>query len=801
MKLSAKWLVPLVIVLLILLAVPLLLCRVNRYQDTGSLNLPGLQKPVTVMRDEKGMAYIKAENMPDALMAMGFVTAQDRLFQMELTKLFSEGRIGELVGVKAEILDARMRALGFHRQAAKQAQMLNQDTRNHFQKYLDGVNAFIQDHQDSHPLEFKLAGIKPTNWEIADSLAVYFYMSWNSSANMQTEIITQMLVDKLGPEKAAEIFPLNINPDDNPAGQPGRPGSEAGLARIGLTADPEIMAFLDNGPLRVGSNNWAAAPKMSPRGKPIVANDPHLDARILPGPWYPCGLILPDIHIVGVSVPGIPGIVAGRNDFVAFGVTNAYGDSQDLYVETVDPANPDNYLEGDQSYPFEVITETLRFKDKQAPQGYSEKQIETRLTHRGPVISELMPELVTDKVISLRWAPYETMGPALGLDQVMLARSADDIFKSLEDVNTILLNVVFADVSGNIGWTATGKLPIRSQGQGTVPYVVRDGQDNWTGWIPTPDRPGNKNPDRGWLGTCNHMTVSADYPYYYSSHLSPSYRYRRLTELMDQPGPKTTDDHWRFQRDNLNLMARTIAPIMTEIMLKHDDTREMGDILKAWNFQDDPQAAAPTIFQDIYRNFAMQVLEDELGRELAMTLLDDWYFWQERMQLMVTEQDSPWFDDLRTPNARETMADLFHRAALETKARLGSMMGPDPKQWLWGRLHTQTFVSPIRREGFGKSLLGGGPYPARGSGETLCRAIYDYKDPFQVTVSASLRMVADLADRDKVLAVLPGGVTARVFNRHTTDQLPAFMNGDQVYWWFSDQAINEHCQNTLTLAP
>ena len=801
MKLSAKWLVPLVIVLIILISVPLLLRHLNRFQDTGTLNLPGLQKQVLVTRDEKGMAYIRAENMPDALMALGFVTAQDRLFQMELTRLFSEGRIGELVGAKAEKLDARMRTLGFYRQAEKQAQIFNAETRDYVQKYLDGVNAYIRDHQDSYPLEFKLAGIKPTNWEIADSLAIYFYMSWNSSANIQTEIITQMLVDKLGPEKASEIFPLNINPDAGNSDPSPRPRTEAGLARIDIAADSEIMAFLDDGPLRIGSNNWATAPKMSPRGKPIVANDPHLDARILPGPWYPCGLILPDLRIVGVGVPGIPGIVVGRNENVAFGVTNAYGDSQDLYVETVDPANPDNYLEGEQSYPFDVITETLRFKDKDAPQGYSEKEIKIRLTHRGPVISGLMPELVTDKVISLRWAPYETMGPSLGLDRVMTARSTDDIFKALQDLNTLLLNVVFADVDGNIGWTATGQLPIRSQGDGTVPYVVRDGRDNWVGWVPLADRPKKSNPDRGWLGTCNHMTVDADYPYYYSSHMSPSYRYRRLTELMESPGRKTTDDHWRFQRDDLNVMARTIAPIMTEIMLKRDDTKEMGEILKDWNFQDDPQAAAPTIFQDVYRNFARQVVEDELGPDLAMTLLRDWYFWQERLQLFVTEGDSVWFDDVRTENIRETMADLFHRAALETKSELGSTLGPDPKQWLWGRLHTQTFVSPIRREGFGTGLVGGGTYQARGSGETLCRGIYDYQDPFQVTVSASLRMVADLADRDKVLAVLPGGVTARVFNRHTTDQLPAFMNGDKMFWWFSDQAINEHGQSTLALVP
>ena len=203
---------------------------------------------------------------------------------------------------------------------------------------------------------------------------------------------------------------------------------------------------------------------------------------------------------VGVGIPGIPSMIVGRNEHIAVGVTNAYGDAQDLYVETIDPKNPDRYLEGEQSLPFEVITEKLSIKDKNAPGGKREKEIKIRLTRRGPVVSGVLSGLKTDKVITLRWAPFETMGPFIGADRIMTAKSAEEVRKALSRFDIMMLNFVFADKDGNIGWIASGKLPIRSQGDGTVPYVVKDGKDNWVGWIPFEKNPQLHNPPKGMAG-------------------------------------------------------------------------------------------------------------------------------------------------------------------------------------------------------------------------------------------------------------------------------------------------------------
>jgi penicillin amidase len=789
-------------ILLIIMSLTFTCCTfLNNYQREGTLHLDGLKEPVTVMRDEKGMAYIYAQNLHDVLMAQGFVTAQDRLFQMELTRLFATGRISELVGEKGKAIDTRMRTIGFYRNGKRHAGLLDETTRSFFQHYLDGLNAYITTRTDTHHLEFRLAGIKPTPWTIADSLSIAYFMGWDSAGNLTTEVIAHMLAEKVGLERTKEILPLNINPDEFAQHGTASRVRIRDVAHIHIAQDKRLMSYLKKGGLCMGSNNWAVGPQFSKSNKSIVANDPHLDPRTLPGPWYPCGLITPDFRAVGVMIPGIPGMIVGRTDHIAIGVTNAYGDAQDLYVETVDPRDPDRYLEGRNSLPFELIEETLTIKDKDAPEGYRRESITIRSTKRGPVLSGVLPGLITDKVITMRWSAFDTTGPSLGIDKLLTAKSIHDVRDALSYVNCIMLNFVFADTEGNIGWQTSSKLPIRSRGDGTIPYVVEDGSDNWAGWIPYDEMPQLYNPSRGWVGTCNHKTVGSDYPYYYSSCLGSSYRYERLKNILDGAGKKSADEHWQFQRDTMNLMARRIAPVMVKALMAHEDTKEMGRILSEWDYRDDPDKIAPTIFQAIYRRFALLVFQDELGEDLARSMLDKWDFWQERLQRMVLEGTSSWFDNITTEEAEETADVLFHRAALDAAGELSTSLGDDPGKWLWGKAHRLEFVSPIRREGFGKGLVGGGSHPAPGSGETLCRGIYEFDDPYNVTISASLRMVADLGDDDKVLAVLPGGVCGRVFNTHTKDQIKAFLSGEKAYWWFSDKAIKGHTATTLMLTP
>jgi penicillin amidase len=402
--------------------------------------------------------------------------------------------------------------------------------------------------------------------------------------------------------------------------------------------------------------------------------------------------------------------------------------------------------------------------------------------------------------MTVRWSPFETMTPSLGMDRILTAKSVSDMRAVVGELTPIMLNFVFADADGRFGWQTSGRLPIRSRGDGTVPFAVTDEKDNWTGWIPAVEMPGSADPARGWVGTCNHLTVRSDYPYYYTSHASPSYRYRRLSEMLDRPGKKTVDDHWALQRDDTNVMARGIAPVMAKALLGRPDTEALGKLLEGWDFRERADQAAPLVFHRVYDRFALEVFRDELGEETARAMLGNWYFWEERLQGLVLNGESPWFDDQATP-AREGRDDLFRRAAAGVLAEAKAAGDGDPAKWRWGDHHRITFVSPLRREGTGSAFLGGGAHPMDGSPETLYRAIYDPNRPYAVNVSASLRMVADLGDRDKVLAVLAGGVSGRQLTRHFRDQVEPFMNGEKRYWWFSDREIANHAKTEQTLAP
>ncbi len=803
MAISRKWLW----ILLALLAVAAVLVRaglnsLNDYQRSGELRLKGLKHKVRVVRDEKGMAYIFARDADDVFFAQGFVTAQDRLFSMEVVRRLASGRLAEVFGEKLRDTDIRMRTIGFYRQAQKHAALLGPDERRMFQRYVDGVNAYIGERPDSIHLKLKIAGIRPIPWKIADSLVILYYMGWGASANLQDEIISQLLVEKLGPELAAELFPMNVNPDD-PSGRPLRirfdPEKTLGPSSSALSA---LMPTADDRRLAVGSNNWVIAPKLSRSGKALLANDPHLDTRVIPGPFYPVGLITPGFRAVGVMVPGLPAMVIGRTQHVALGVTNGYGDTQDLYVETVDPENPDHYLEGKRSLPFEIITEKLRIKDKRAKGGFREETVKIRRTKRGPVVSDIFPALKGSKVFSLRWSAFESMGPALGFLGLLKARDVSQAREALRHLNAIMLNFVLADTGGNIAWQTSGRLPIRRQGDGTLPYVVRDGRDNWQGWIPWDQMPHSVNPEKGWTGTCNQTTVTNDFPYYFSSHFAPSWRIRRLTQLISAPGKKSVDDCWRFQRDTRNVMAERVAPILAATLGGHPETRFMGEILGNWDYEDDPQQVAPSIFQVVMWEVMLRTFKDELGPELTMTMAKDWYYWQERLVNMIVKNgDSPWFDDTLTNGKRESLEDIIFQSGLAAGKYLSERFGDDINKWVWGDLHRIVFVSAIRRSGFGRDLLGGGSLPMPGSGETLMRGLYLMDKPYNAAITAALRMVVDFNDPDRIAAVLPCGVSGRLLDPHRTDQTRDYMDGRKRYWWFSDGAIARHAKSELALLP
>ncbi len=804
MRNTIMW--PVAIVIIIILGVLIWISNLNQYQKSGEIEFRTLKQPAMVIRDEKNMPYVYADDLLDAIKVQGYVIAQDRLFQMVLNKLAATGRVSELVGEKGLEFDKRMRTIGLKRNAIRHASILNSGNRRLLQAYTDGINEFITKAKKDHPLEFQLTETEPELWSIVDTISIIYYMGWGSAGNIQNEILAQMIIERIGVKKFKEIYPVATNIDAPKNDQPASITAiqiATSSEKTHFSQDQSLLSYLRSDPfsLKLGSNSWTTDARHSTSGKPILANDPHLDSRMLPGIFYPIGLFYGDMRVIGVTVPGIPGVFIGRNQFVAIGLSNSYGDAQDLYIETIDPSNPNHYLHNGESVPFELIDETIKVREESGKNRFREVPLQVRLTKRGPVISNQLEGLKTNKILSLRWSPFETMLPELGINYLLTARNVSDVRETLKSVTMIHLNAVLADVNNDIAWQTTGKLPIRKNGDGTIPISGNSNEDNWIGWIPYDQMPQQFGSQRGWIGNANNNPVGPDYPYYLSSYFAPYYRYQRITELMASKKKKSPLDHWYFQRDDLNVIARKLVPIFVRVLKTDPETKILGEVLDKWDFRDDLNRVEPTIYHRIYDRLAYLTFHDELGSELATNMLKEWNFWQERFELMVTIQDSNWFDDQSTSNNRETLDSLLIRAAKEVQTELSEEIDTDIGAWRWGKVHKVEFSNPIRQQGIGKHLAGASVSAVGGSGDTLYRAIYHYDKPNKVHLMAALRMVVDLNDHEKVMAVISGGVTGRTFSSHFKDQLKPYKKGTPKYWWFSDAMIRQYKRSELTFHP
>ncbi|MEH6569051.1 MAG: penicillin acylase family protein [Halioglobus sp.] len=782
------------VVVVLLMAVAFALPRLDTYQREGSLSISTLEAQVQVLRDKSGVPYIYAESLDDALTAQGFLHAQDRMFQLELFKFLAHGRLAEFIGERGLKNDRIVRLLDMSGFASKQLAKISVEERNYLQRYLNGINEFIAEREDEYPLMLSVMDHTPVAWTLEDILAIQYFRIWSSSVNWQQELLTLRLIDTLGPGKAFELRPLTINPDD--------PGTEPAnavwaAADLDFSVDDSLISPYQ-ARYAMGSNAWASDASKSANGAAILSNDPHLDARSLPGFWYPMGIITPELRAVGTASPGGPGLGVGRTEDIAWGATNGYADMVDLFIETVDPDNASNYLEGEQSLPFVTRTEELRIKDGEVDGGYRIETMQIRETRRGAVISDHGMTVVPDKVLTLRWSVPEYAGPDSGNRELLLAKSVDEALQAIGKTTTPL-NYVVVDIAGNIARMGSGVVPIRKFGDGLVPLPVT-GEDNWAGRIPPREMPLQLNPAKGWVGTANHRITEAGYPYAYSTHFSGSWRYRRLMELFDGKPTLSADDHWAANLDIKNLLAERMRPAMIAAFNNDPELISLASELENWNLLDDKELAAPLIFQSVFRHFAIETFADDMDPGLLMDYLKQSYYWQERMLLWYEQDASQWFDDSLTPQV-EGRDELLLRAGHAALAELSAKWGDDSSAWRWGDEHTIAFFHPFIPGKDAARWIGGGIHPFSGSGETLNRGVYMFDEPYETKIIDSMRIIIDMSDNDKVEAHFPGGVSERWFDSWNKNFLDSWLSGEKRYWWFSDEAIKSHAEYKLIMQP
>ena len=762
----------------------------------GTLSFKGLDEPVEVLRDGNGIPYIFAKSTPDLIRAQGFVTAQSRIFQLEAYRAIALGRLAEAVGEGGLASDREMRTIGLRRNAERHAMLLTPEAREFLGWYAQGMNAYIEGHSGDLPVELRLAGFKARSWSLEDMVMVLHIVNWSQAANYKAELLMQQLIDKLGAEKARDLFPVNTNPErTRPLGWTAR---AADLPWLGVAASRQLAAA-DVAPIALGSNNWAIAPQRAASGAAVLVNDPHIDARLLPGIWFPVGLFSPEVRAVGAALPAVPGILVGRNAQVAFGVTNAYGDSQDLFIEQLAPGQSDHYMDGDIVRPFARTVERIRIKDGKAAGGFREEELVLRRTVRGPIVSDKPLGEQGDKLLSLRMMSAELPAGGIGIDRLLMAKDAAEVDLAVQQMTLMYLNFVFVDKAGVIGHRASGAVPIRRSGQGIHPKPVQ-AEDDWAGVIPPDQMPGQMAPRRGWVATANQDTRPDNYPFDYSSFFSPSYRFERIAQVLDAGKGLGTADHTRLMMDSKNLQVPRLLPAILDALKTVPEQAELVAVLSAWDGRDNADQAAPLIYQRLYQRIAYETFVDELGEPLATQYLRSWYSWQALFDQRVHQPQWAWFDDQRTPQV-ESLPDIIRRSATQVRADLVAAHGSDPKAWRWGAEHRIQFDSPLRRKGFGREWLGRPPQAMGGSGETVLRARTEFMDGFGVQFFASLRLVADMADDQKVMAVLSGGAVERQFHPHQKNQLDPWFAGELLPWWFDRQAIESHAVQRQTLMP
>lgn len=800
--------------------------RLNGYLAEGEVAAPGLGAPAVIRRDDNGTPYIFAKTYRDAVFAQGFALGQDRLFQMEMLRRFARGELAAVAGPALLPADRRARVMGFRRLAEARLAALDGPSRAELEAFAAGLNAFITARPEDAPQELVLLGLERLRpWTALDVLSIVYAQSYYFSIPMlDGEIIAQGLLERFDGDKskAEAFFPFVENPDA-PGSGAARDAARAESARsyVDLELDLREPVFggepgapqLEPEASGAGSNNWAFAGART-GGPAVFANDPHLDIRSLPGPWHPVGLFTEDgIRAVGANI-GLPGIVVGRTAETAFGVTIGYMDNLDLYVEEIDPARPGYYREAGEWVRAERLEEPIEvLRD-----GVLEtEQLIVYLTPRGPILPNDALVGAPGKALSVRWslaAPEMATRPYYRFEPLLRAKSAAAAVAAMERLSEAALNFVAGDRQGRIGRRSTGFLPDRVGVDGFTPTPAAAAEAAWAGYLSGAALPGELDPARGWTGSANHAVAPADFGRPFSDIASPGYRYERMRSLFNPPGRLDARLAAQAQRDLVNLHAERIVPLILTALDTEPEPEPSAviaaEILRGWDRRDDGEAAAPLIFQQILREAATQLYLPSLGPVLAERMLKRREFWQQRFEKAMLAGEGALLTEagFEGKYGRDV---LLRRATLAAMTRLEKLLGPDPRRWRWSDALQVRFEGPLPAPAAWEGVaapLGLRYVRISGSSETLDRAHTaffrpDPDSPLEaVDSAASLRLVVDLADQEKVAATLAGGVTGRTMHPHLDDQIAVWRRPDATnYWWFSEEKIKERAVATLTLTP
>ncbi|HKS77213.1 MAG TPA: penicillin acylase family protein [Terriglobales bacterium] len=782
-----------VIILFVLFAVAAIgfysIARSALPQLDGTLSVPGLSAPVTVTRDHHGIPTIEAANLDDLFFAQGYVTAQDRLWQMDGMRRFAAGELSEILGPDYIKVDKEQRILGMRQAARKALTTFSPENRLRFEDYARGVNAYIDSHHDDLPLEFRILHYQPRPWTPEDStvIAAQMVKDLNHDPNILSR---EKILDKLGPELAADLYPNSSMHDHPPTATPssleGKPADDEN--EEDETPSPSSVTravpAADRDPFAVGSNDWVVSGAHTVSGKPLLSDDMHLGHQ-MPNLWFEAHLRSGNYDVAGVTLPGMPFVVVGHNQRIAWGFTNVGATVEDLYIETFNAEGkyktPDGWKDP------EHRSEVIHVKGK------PDVTVDVILTRHGPIVSDLVPG--ETRKLALRWTLYE--GVRNPFFAVNSAQNWDDFRRAFSEFDAPGQNVVYADVDGNIGYQATGKVPIRAKGDGSY---AEDGSTNdyeWTGYIPFDKMPSVYNPPSGIIGTANGRIAPDGYPYSISAQWEAPWRTDRIYRVLQSGKKFSSADMLSLQTDIYSAFDRYAAErFVYAVDHAKNATRKAKqavEILRSWDGRMSADSAAPTISVRSRIQLTRLLLEPKLGRESPgnpAALSWKSYRWAQQsvwLESMMLHQPKRWL-----PDGYDSWDDLL--AAAVDAAATHNDAPEDLNSWKWGPYNPVEIQHPIfGNVPFLQNWSGPGIKPQSGSGYTV-KAVSRGHGP-------SERMTVDLSNLDQSTLNLVTGEAGNLFSPYYLDQWKAWYEGTTFPWPFSKSAEEKVKAHQLTLQP
>ncbi|MBX7221718.1 MAG: penicillin acylase family protein [Blastocatellia bacterium] len=773
-------------------------------QLEGEIRLAGLSAPVTVRRDAFGVPHLLAGTLEDALMAQGYVCAQDRLWQMDAMRRAGKGELAEIFGAPRLKYDQAQRRLGFGRIAEQTFATLPPAMQQKLTAYAKGVNAFIETHRDRLPFEFQVLQYEPQPWKPSDSLVIGKLMAQALSTTFPEDLMREKFAATVDEPTFRRLFPSE-NPldqvvfgtDTQPApipstlslagpvtATPSRSVSEMVAARIPEKEGLAVIGLEGDG---LGSNNWVVSGARTTTGKPLLCNDPHLGHGI-PSIWFQVHLATSDgtFDAAGVSFPGAPGVVIGHNRNIAWGCTNFAPDVQDLYRETFNPQDPTAYRVKDHWEKAEIRTEIIKVRRSMLSTATDDEPLTVTVTRHGPIVREM-----GGNRYALRWTaldPVTEFGAFILLDQ---ARNWEDFQAALRQFPGPMQNFIYADQAGNIGYWGAGQVPIRTEGDGSRPLDGASGQGEWTGFIPFEELPHLFNPPAGVIITANQRITGKSDPHFYTHQWVAPYRAAAIRRRIDMQEKLSPDDMASIQADVWSYPEQIFVEEVKKLAADQpaDDTwQDIRQVLDQWKGElqsDSPVAAMILTWR---RKFGKQLLESKVGPELAKD-----YTWEGRETFyvsLIVDRPPDWL-----PKGTAGYPELLAATWRETKTELAGKFGPDRSRWRYGATNTLEFSHPLGAVSFFKPIVNA-PVLEMGGSSTTVNA-FGRGGVWGV----SMRMTVDLQNLDNSRQNLTVGISGHPASPHYQDQLSDWYRVKPHLFAFSPAAVEQCTRTKLVLQP